>query len=124
MATVIALSALSGCVKRLDLADVLEVSIRPSLLYSSTGVLFVRNRSVHSLKGIRLAIRNIDSNKSTTHIIASLDYGGTTEVGMIEANWAFEPNEEIEFTLDGYRSVTSRTFTTDKGTVGIRKPLW
>jgi hypothetical protein len=48
----------------------------------------------------------------------------TEEVGILEADWKFEPNETIKISCEGFTSITYKTYRTSEGGVGIKKALW
>ena len=107
-----------------ELSSVLHVSIRPSLLYSGTAVLQIRNTSPASLKNLVIVFHNEDSNHRSSYSLESLEPGQTQEVGVLEANWKVEPNETIELRCPGYQSFKYVTYRTSEGAVGIREPWW
>lgn len=100
----------------------IQVSIRPSHLDSSTGVLQVKNRTGQSLS-LFLSMHDRDSNQQKSHSLTLGPYE-TQENGILEAGWKFEPNESITIACTGYNSAAYTTFKTDKGTVGIKEPWW
>ena len=53
-----------------------------------------------------------------------LSPGQTKEIGLLEANWQFEPNEVIEITHGTYRPARYATYKTDRGEVGIKESWW
>jgi hypothetical protein len=46
------------------------------------------------------------------------------EVGMLEANWAIEPNEEIHITSPTHQGAKFTTYRTADGGVGLRQSWW
>src|SRR4051812_43509711 len=74
-----------------SLKSVINVSLRSSLLYPSTSVLQITNTSRTPLPNLLMRFRNLDSQQFKYHKIDRIDSGEKTEVGMLEAGWAFEP---------------------------------
>jgi len=125
---VIAVASISGCGEmrggrgKRPITDAIHVSIRPSLVNSATGVLQLRNGTNRALT-VLLQMHNKNSNQRTAHQVEIGPYT-TEEIGVLEAGWAFEPNETVEISSTGFDSVTYKTFKTDSGTVGITKAWW
>jgi len=59
-----------------------------------------------------------------SQIIESLAAQETTEVGMLEADWAIEPSEEIRITSPTHREVKFTTYRAEDGSVGLRESWW
>jgi hypothetical protein len=95
----------------------LHVSIRPSLLNSSTGVLQLRNIT-DKPRALTIYFRNFDSNQ-TNSINENLDPNETVEIGALEG-WCLEPNETFEITSPGYFSVIYDTYKAENGSIGFK----
>jgi hypothetical protein len=112
----------SGVSSTPSLDTVIDVSIRPSLLDSSTAVLQLKNQSGQSMQ-LRLSVHSNDSNHKTNHSV-TVKARRTEEIGFLETGWMFEPNETVEISCAGYTSVNYKFFKTEKGTVGIKRSWW
>lgn len=113
--------AMSGCSSEPSLPPIshaLHVSIRESLLDSSTGVLQLQNRSSRVIT-IGIYIRNEDYNQDRGQRLV-LKPQEKLELGRLEINWVFVPNETIMIVGEGYKAVEYRTFRTQEGNVGIK----
>jgi len=100
----------------------IDATIRPSRLESSTGVLQLTNLTKRKLD-VSLYLENKDSRQWRYHEV-SIDSYRTEEIGMLEAEWKFEPNETVKISCEGYASITYKTYRTEEGRVGIKKSLW
>lgn len=124
---------LTGCnnEERLRLSDVIHVSMRSSLLDSSTGVLQITNNSSESIV-LFLSIKNLENlqMKQSTQIFKPNE---TKELGRIEISWEFVPNEKIDIlkvVLDTngkslapdnkYSVLSYKTYRTSEGEVGLK----
>jgi hypothetical protein len=104
------------------LEHAIGVSIRTSLLDSSSGVLKLTNRTKGTLDA-SLLFKNKDNGQSKSHKV-SIPPFRTEEIGILEADWKFEPNETIWITCEGFSSMTYKTYRTSEGQVGIKQSWW
>lgn len=65
-----------------------------------------------------------NGNGQASHTILSLAAQETKEVGLLEADWAIMPNEEIRIGSLTHREVKFTTYRADDGSVGIRQSWW
>lgn len=105
-----------------SISTAIHVSIRPSLLDKSAGVLQIENRTKESLT-LLLKLHSNDSNQEKIHIFR-LAASKTDDIGILETGWKFQPNQTVLIFCDGYGSITYNTFKTEKGTVGIKESWW
>jgi hypothetical protein len=116
-----------GAPQRPSLKSVIHVSVRRSLLDSSTSVLQISNISQSPLPALIMSFTNLDSKHKQYYKIDLINPGEQLEIGMLEAGWAFEPNEEIYIAIENgqYVGVTLKTYRAENGSVGIKqKGLW
>lgn len=107
-----------------SLGPQLQVSLRPSLLDAKTAVLQIKNITGHQLQNLSLTFRNKDSNQQASYSLANLNAGEAVEIGVLEAGWSFEPNEEIEISHVRYGRAKYTTFRAEDGEVGIKQVWW
>jgi hypothetical protein len=119
------LSCLYGCdsqtaeqYERKLITTYVHVSVRGSLLDSSTAVLQLQNLTDES-RSIVVNFYNHESRQAKT-IAVDLSPMGNSEIGILEG-WALKPSETFEITCAGYRSVSFNTYQTERGSVGIKR---
>ena len=105
------------------LSSKIRVSLRSSLLDSSTAVLQIQNTSSGALQSLVVTFVNNDSNQQRSHLVGTLESGQSTEIGMLEG-WAVEPNETVTISCASHANVKYKTYRTDDGKIGIRETLW
>lgn len=120
---IVLIMTLSGCERTMpsiepSITTAIDVSMRPSLLDSSTSVLQLRNVTGESLT-VQLVMSNEDLNQKAVLDVAIGPYK-TEEIGVLEG-WSFVPNETVTISCSGYRSVTYRTYRAESGFTGIKK---
>lgn len=103
-----------------SLSNVIHVSIRRSLLDSSTSVLQIHNTSRTPLRGLRVWFTNQDSQQRVSHDIDVINPQQTAEIGTLECGWALEPNERVFVFQDEYKHLVFTTYRAENGAVGIR----
>jgi hypothetical protein len=103
--------------------NAIHVTIRSSLLGSSTGVLQLKNRTEQKLD-VFLSMENKDSRQSDYHSVLINPYK-MVEVGRLEG-WVWVPNETVRIYCEGFDSTTYKTYRTKEGAVGIKRSwfLW
>lgn len=98
--------------------EVIHVSIRPSLLNSSTSVLQLKNSTDQPLGPLLVSFENLDSKQRTSVVVKELEPGKLHEIGAIEG-WSVEPNDAIQLFMDGYSQSRYKTYRSKDGKVGI-----
>jgi hypothetical protein len=105
------------------LSSRIRVSLRASLLDSSTAVLQIQNTSSGELQGLRVTFLNNDTNQQRSHFVGAMEFGKDTEIGMLEG-WAVEPNETVTISCTGHTSAKYKTYRTSDGKIGISEAWW
>jgi hypothetical protein len=90
---------------------------------SSTSVLQIKNTSQSALPNLIMQLTNLDSKQEKYYRIDRLNPGEQKEIGILEAGWAFEPNEEIFIFMEDGRfiGVIYKTYRAENGSVGIKE---
>ena len=77
------------------------ISFRQSMLYSSTRVMQITNRSESETLVMRLDVSNEKKNQASYYVFI-VKPSETQEIGILEMNWAFEEGEKYSLKADGY----------------------
>jgi hypothetical protein len=88
------------------------------MLSPGTGVLRLTNVSEKEFVGFAKVWNN--DSKQSYYWILKLPAKATTEIGINEG-WAFEPNETILISGDGYVDGYLYTYKAESGSVGIKE---
>lgn len=120
------IATIAGCKseKGSPLSNIIEVSLRYSMVIPDSGVLQLKNNGNQPITGINIEYHNLDKGGRKTYILRRVGPHETEEVGILESGWSVEENEVITISSDGFSPITIYTWKSSAGDLAYSKSYW